>query len=141
MSIQIVFVLKDLPLALIIQKELGVGSLSRKKGVNAYVLTINSSDGISLIISLINGKMRTPKIYSLHALIDFLNEKGTNLEKKPIYKGSLESNSWLAGFIEADGGFQVRTTETGKYRAVPSREARSKPTFFKRGTSESVHTK
>ena len=30
-SIQVVFHLKDLPLALIIQKELGFGSLSRKK--------------------------------------------------------------------------------------------------------------
>jgi hypothetical protein len=44
-SIQIVFNLKDLPLALIIQKELGHGSLARKKGVNAYVLTINNYDG------------------------------------------------------------------------------------------------
>ena len=71
MSIQIVFHLKDLPLALLVQKEIGVGSLSRKKGVNAYILTINSYEGILLIISLINGKMRTPKIYSLNALIDF----------------------------------------------------------------------
>ena len=34
-SIQIVFNLKDLPLALIIQQRLGHGSLSRKKGANA----------------------------------------------------------------------------------------------------------
>ena len=73
-SIQITFHLKDLPLALLVQKELGVGSLSRKKGVNAYVLTINSYKGILLVISLLNGNMRTPKIHSLNALIDFLNE-------------------------------------------------------------------
>jgi hypothetical protein len=92
-SIQIVFNLKDLPLALLIQKELGVGSLSRKKGVNAYILTINSFEGILLIISLINGNMRTPKIYSLNALIDFLNKtKGTSIEKYPLYKGSLNTN-------------------------------------------------
>ena len=41
-SIQIVFHLKDLPLALIIQKNLGFGSLMRKKGVDAYILTINN---------------------------------------------------------------------------------------------------
>ena len=41
-SIQIVFQLKDLPLALVIQKELDLGSLHRKKGVNAYILSINS---------------------------------------------------------------------------------------------------
>jgi hypothetical protein len=86
-SIQIVFNLKDLPLALLIQKELGVGSLSRKKGVNAYILTINSYEGILLIISLINGKMRTPKIYSLNALIDyFYKTKGINIEKYPMSK-------------------------------------------------------
>ena len=115
-SIQIVFNLKDLPLALIIQKELGVGSLSRKKGVNAYILTINSYEGILLVISLINGKMRTPKIYSLNALIDFLNEtKGTSIEKYSVSKEPLNSNPWLSGFIEADASFQVRATTSGRY--------------------------
>jgi hypothetical protein len=115
-SIQLVFNLKDLPLALIIQKELGLGSLSRKKGVNAYIFTINSYEGLYLIISLINGNMRTPKIYSLYNLIDFLNSlNGTTIEKKPINNSSLESNAWLSGFIEADGSFQVRTTLGGKY--------------------------
>jgi hypothetical protein len=69
-SIQIIFGLKDLPLALITQKELGAGSISKKKGINAYILTINNFYGISLIISILNGNMRTPKIYSLYKLID-----------------------------------------------------------------------
>jgi hypothetical protein len=64
-SIQIVFNLKDLPLALLVQKALGYGSLSRKKGVNAYILTINNNEGLILIVNLINGKMRTPKINAL----------------------------------------------------------------------------
>ena len=114
-AIQIVFHLKDLPLALLVQKELGVGSLSRKKGVDAYILTINSYEGILLVISLINGNMRTPKIHSLNALIDFLNNtKGTSIEKRPVNKESLDSNPWLSGFIEADASFQVRTTLSGK---------------------------
>lgn len=116
MSILIVFHLKDLPLALLVQKEIGVGSLSRKKGVDAYILTINSYKGILLIISLINGKMRTPKIYSLNALIDFLNKtKGTCIENYSVSIEPLESNPWLSGFIEADASFQVRTTLSGKY--------------------------
>jgi hypothetical protein len=93
-SIQIVFNLKDLPLALIIQKQLGLGSLSRKKGVNAYILTINSYEGLYLIISLINGNMKTPKIYSLYKLIDFLNNsKQTKIEKKAINNSPLNSNA------------------------------------------------
>lgn len=118
-TIQIVFHLKDLPLALLVQKELGVGSLSRKKGVDAYVLTINSYTGILLVISLINGNMRTPKIHSVNALIDFLNStKETSIEKHPVSIKSLDSNPWLSGFIEADASFQVRTTLSGKYNKL-----------------------
>ena len=112
-SIQIIFHLKDLPLALMIQKELGFGSLSRKKGVNAYILTINNNEGILFIISLLNGNMRTPKINSLYNLIDYY--KNINIEKKPLNNQPLNTNSWLSGFLEADGSFQIRSTVSGKY--------------------------
>jgi hypothetical protein len=69
-SIQIIFDLRDLPLALVIQSKLNHGSISRKKGVNAYVLTINKLEGIIFIANIINGYMRTPKIYALYKLID-----------------------------------------------------------------------
>ena len=91
-SIQIIFQLKDLPLALLIQKELGFGSIMRKKGVNAYVFTINNYEGLLCIIKLINGKMRTPKINSLYNLIDFYKEK-LYIEKLPLDYTSLESNA------------------------------------------------
>jgi hypothetical protein len=69
-SIQIVFHLKDLPLALLIQKNLRFGSLIRKKGVNAYILYFNSHEGILKLVKLLNGNMRTPKINSFYNLID-----------------------------------------------------------------------
>jgi len=69
-SIQFFFHLKDLPLALMIQKEIKNGSLYREKGVNAYILTINNYKGLILLTSLLNGNMRTPKIYNLYSLID-----------------------------------------------------------------------
>jgi hypothetical protein len=69
-SIQIVFDLRDLPLALILQSKINCGSISRKKGVNAYILTINNFEGLILITNIINGYMRTPKIISLYKLID-----------------------------------------------------------------------
>jgi hypothetical protein len=53
-----------------IQKEIKNGSISRKKGVNAYILIINNYDGLILLTSLINGNMRTPKINNLFNLID-----------------------------------------------------------------------
>ena len=119
-SVQIVFNLKDLPLALMIQKNLKHGSLNKKKGDNAYVLTINNLDGLLLISFLINGYMRTPKIFALWNLIDWLNNKFKNLHinKKPLDNSSLKYNAWLSGLIDADGHFSVRVTTTSKYPKV-----------------------
>jgi len=119
-SIQIVFHLKNLPLALMIQKELKNGSISRKKGVNAYIFLINSFEGLLLITSIINGNMRTPKIHALSNLIDWLNFKfkEINIPKKSLNMSPLDSNAWLSGFIEADGHFSVRTTTSSKYPKV-----------------------
>ncbi len=119
-SIQIVFHLNDLPLALLIQKELKHGSLFRKKGVNAYILTINNNEGLLLLINLINGNMRTPKIYSLYKLIDWYNLKNPNLniEKKELNRLPLSSTPWLSGFIEANGHFSLRTSLKSKYPRI-----------------------
>lgn len=118
-SIQIVFDLRDLPLALIIQSKINHGSISRKKGVNAYILTINNFEGLILIANLINGYMRTPKINALYRLIDWLNMRfDLNIEKKDKDISNIDSNSWLAGFIDADGHFSVRTITVSKYPKV-----------------------
>jgi hypothetical protein len=121
-SIQIIFDLRDFPLSLITQQRLGHGSISRKKGVNAYILTINNKDGILLIISLINGKMKTPKIHSLNKLIDWVNKKEwLNIEKKMISIGKINSSAWLSGFIDANGHFSVRTSIIRKYPKIECR--------------------
>lgn len=118
-SIQLVFDARDLALALIIQKTLGHGSIAKKKGLNAYILTINSNEGMTLLVNLINGYMRTPKIYALHRLIDWLNNKlDLTIEKKGLDNSPINHNNWLAGFIDADGHFSVRTSLTSKYPKI-----------------------
>lgn len=103
--------MKDLPLALIIQKELGHGSISRKKGLNAYIYTVNNFDGLMLLISILNGNMKTNKINALHRLIYWYNKyKGTSIEKKGLNTEPITSNGWLSGFIESDGHFSLRST-------------------------------
>ena len=111
-SVQICFHLKDLPLALVIQERLGFGSLNRIKGKNAYNYTINSLQGIETVCGLLNGFMRTPKIYDLWKLIDWLNNEKPHLlmVKKEKNNAPLLEDGWLSGFIEADGHFAVRTT-------------------------------
>ena len=119
-SIQIIFHLKDLPLALLIQKHLRNGSLSRKKGSNAYTLTINSYSGLLLITSLINGNMRTPNIHTLWDLIDWLNYKFKDelINKESLDNSPIDFNAWLSGFIEANGHFSVRASNASKYSRV-----------------------
>jgi len=69
-SIQIVFALMDLPLALKVQETLGTGSISRKKSKGAYIVTINSKEGLLKTINLIKGKFKTDKIAALYKLIE-----------------------------------------------------------------------
>lgn len=116
-SIQINFTSKDLPLALMIQKNLSHGSISKKKGVSAYVLTINNLSGIITVVNLINGLMRTPKISALIELIVWLNTKHPelNIIALPLDVSKISSNAWFSGFIEADGHFSVRTSLKAKY--------------------------
>jgi hypothetical protein len=114
-SIQIVFDERDLPLAVIIQKELGFGSISKTKGVNAYRFSINNFEGIITMVKLMNGYFRTPKIIMFNCLIDFLNQKDPNLllSKKDIDNSLLDSNAWLSGFLDADGYFAVIINSKG----------------------------
>lgn len=107
-SIQIAFYLRDFPFAQIIQKEIGHGSLIRMKGKNVYNLKISNFEGIILLINLLNGNMRTSKIKKLYELIDWYNFKhGLNITKKPIDNSNIHSNSWLSGFIDAEGSFSI----------------------------------
>lgn len=118
-SIQITFNLRDLPLALVIQQKLKYGSLNRKKGVNAYILTINNYEGLLLIVNIINGYMRTPKINALYKLIDWLNNRfNIKIKKLNLDNSFIGSNSWFAGFIDADGHFSVRITNNSVYPKI-----------------------
>lgn len=109
-SIQISFDSIDFPLALIIQKNLGFGSISKTKGVNSYRFTINNYEGLIYIVKALNGKLRTVKINDFYLLIDFLNKRfpELNIVKKELDNSSFKNNAWLSGFIEADGKFFVR---------------------------------
>ena len=109
-SIQISFDSRDFPLALMIQKKLGYGSISKTKGVNAYRLTINNYDGLISIVKGLNGKLRTVKINDFYLLIDFLNKRfpELNIIKKELNISSFKNNAWLSGFIDSDGYLFVR---------------------------------
>lgn len=71
-SITITFALKDLPLAQLLAT-IFLGKIARggtiAKPGNYYVLTINRLASLYVLVLLLNGKMRTPKIEALYRLI------------------------------------------------------------------------
>lgn len=117
-SIQIAFNAKDLPLAVMLLKLIGHGSINKRKESAAYILTINNRQGLLHTVSIINGYMRTPKWCALSELIIWLNKHEISLQRAkpdpikllPLSSSPLIADSWLSGFIEADGSFQVRTS-------------------------------
>lgn len=107
---------KDLPLIRILKKRLGTGQIVKNKTKNSYTYKISNIKNLIKIINIINGNMRTPKINQLYKLIDWLGIKGYNIEKLPLDTSPINSNAWLAGFIDADGCFSVRVTETKLFK-------------------------
>jgi hypothetical protein len=72
--ISISFNIEDKPLAICIKNQLGFGSLENIEKNNAVKLIIRGKYNILILISLINGKFRTPKIEKLHKLINYVNK-------------------------------------------------------------------
>lgn len=109
--IAITFVNKDLPLINKLLEKYG-GRLRFKNKENAIVWVINTHKELVAMINLLNGYLRTPKLIKFNELIVWLNNKyNYNI---PIHSPDtidLNENGWLAGFIDADGGFKIRYTE------------------------------
>lgn len=112
--ITLTFNSKDFPLISIIQEKLDIGHIYKVKGQNAYTYRISNLVSLYRLINIINGYIRTPKIYKLNKLIDYLNNKGYDINKYPLDLTPLNSNAWLSGFIEADGHFSVRVSTDKK---------------------------
>lgn len=104
----ITFNIKDLSLANKILSLIGKGHIVKRKG-NSIELRITSIISLKKVIELINGKLRTPKIDQLYKLIDWMNlHHSLKIEKRTLDNSLINSNSWLAGLIDADGGFYIR---------------------------------
>ena len=106
----ITFNLKDKPLASKLLSLIGKGTIVKRK-TNSVELRFSAKKTLCKIIHLVNGKFRTPKIDQLHKLIDWMNKNHSmNIEKLPINNSPLFNNSWLSGFIDADGNFYIRNS-------------------------------
>ena len=106
----ITFNIKDRPLAEKLLSLLGKGTIVKRIG-NSIELRFSSKKTLCNIIHLINGKFRSPKIDQLHKLIDWMNKNHSmDIKKLPLNDSSILNDSWLSGFIDADGNFYIRNS-------------------------------
>jgi phage pi2 protein 07 len=136
----ITFSLKNEPLAKKLLDILQSGHIVYKPKDNACVLTVSPVKGLKRVVSLLNGQLRTPKINQLYNLIDWLNKNhGSKINKLPIKTGNLSNDSWLAGFVDADGSFSIQHTkkEDGALKRKVSCRLRIEQRMIEPKTNES----
>lgn len=130
----ITFKKKDLPLAEKLLEKIGSGFIRIKSKNNAIVLTISSIQSLNYIVNEIKNYLKTPKIYQMNNLIDWLNTKQkTNHSKVRINKETFFTNSWLTGFLDADANFYVRYTRSEDLKSLDQKSAILAPLVFDRG--------
>lgn len=121
----IVFKKSDLPVANYLADLTKAGTVYIKKDRGYILWQINKIADVYKIIQIINGYLRTPKIEALNRAIVWINDyQNKNKDSKlpstqsilnqiqtiypmPLDNSPIDSNSWLAGFSDADGNFSI----------------------------------
>lgn len=116
----LVFNILDSSSAFYIKKRLQFGTVTKIPSKNAIKLVISKKEGLEKIVNLVNGKLRVPfklECIKKHLLHSYLTP--FNLKKNLSLNTSTDLNNyWLAGFIDADGSFQIKIV-VRKKRMVP----------------------
>lgn len=109
-KVKVVFAKKDQPLADLLNNYYG-GNFEIHENYIVWIIVKKSQ--ILLICEHINGYLRTLKINDLSKLINFLKvrDSSIHLNVLPLNETPINSDSWLAGFSEADGNFHINITK------------------------------
>lgn len=114
---------EDVSLAFYIKKQIGYGRVSRIKDKNGVKYVISSKSGITKVISLINGKMRTKEKYTQQENLVASYYSIGEIILQPLDSTPQVSNPWQAGFIDADGSFQIKLIDRAGRNNLEVRQA------------------
>jgi hypothetical protein len=109
----IVFSGLDVSLAYYIKERIGFGNVRKVKDRNAYLLIVSKVEGLTKVINLINGKLRT---YKYNQVINNIlsHHRYEALKKSLDFKINSTkdfNNHWIAGFSDADASFQIKVVD------------------------------
>ena len=104
-KLEIVYHIKDLQAAYRLRTYLGYGSVYKHSSKKAIRFTISCKAGLRRVVNLCNGKFVTES--KINQLIQHNYETKLGLTILPPTGVLNLNNSWLAGFIDADGSLYL----------------------------------
>lgn len=136
-KIALVFNIADEPLAIKLANLTKTGTIFKKKEAGYVLWQIQKLEEVIKIINIINGYMRTPKIETLHRVINWFNEyHNCNINCLNLDLSPIDSNAWLAGFTDGDGNFSINLTDRKKNGHITSKRVQ---TFFRLELRQTYH--
>ena len=113
-ELHITFAEEDTALAYLIKKQIGYGNVYKIKDKKAVRYICKHKSGLSVILSLINGKLVSNFKYD--QLIAHNYPDIFNLILLPPLKVVSLDNYWLAGFTQADGCFHISLVKSKTHK-------------------------
>lgn len=110
----IVFAENDTSLAYYIKKRIGFGNIYKIKNKKAVKYICKNFKGLSIILSLINGKLVS--FYKYNQLIKHQYNIDYNYNILPPLNSLSLDNFWLAGFAQADGCFHISIVKSKTHK-------------------------
>lgn len=105
--------INNLGLYAFIQSNLGGVGRFQITGDKLIRYIIGDKKSIIMLSEMLNGKLRSPKNKRFNDMIKFINNKySLTIPISILDVSNMSSNSWLTGFIEADGHFGVKIIES-----------------------------
>ena len=110
----IIFNERDVSLAYFIKKYIGYGNVYKIKNKKAVRYICKNMEGLSYILSLVNGKFVSNYKYNQLLKHNYGIEHNCNI-LPPLNKICLD-NYWLAGFTQAGGCFQISVVKSKTHK-------------------------